>query len=125
MRSPSERLRNLVVVGGLAGLIAFVAIVQVRSQAEVVRSLEGQDNTSLAFLIDDLHRANENLSSQAEGLAIQRDGLKGAGPGAAAGRALAEEAQRLKTVEGVVPVHGPGVVITIDAPSTRSTCRTP
>jgi len=116
MRSPAERLRNLVVVGGLAGLIAFVAVVQVRSQAEVVRSLEGQDNTSLAFLIDDLHRANENLSAQASGLVGQRDGLKNAGPDAGAGRALAEEDQRLKTIEGVVPVHGPGVVITIDAP---------
>ncbi len=116
MPSRAERRRNLFVVGGLAALIAFVAAVQVRSQAEVVRSLEGQDNTSLAFLIDDLHRANDALAIQAGELAAQRETLRSPASGAAAGQALAEEEQRLRVIEGAVAVHGPGVVIMIDAP---------
>jgi len=116
MPGPSERRRaNAVAVGVLAAAVAFVGVLQVRSQAEVVRSLEGQDNTSLAFLIDDLHRANASLSHQAAALAVQRDTLRSAGGAEAAGLALGDEAQRLRVVEGLVPVHGPGVVITVDA----------
>ncbi|MDQ2943601.1 MAG: hypothetical protein M3R21_08040, partial [Candidatus Dormibacteraeota bacterium] len=40
----------------IALLIAIVATVQIRSEAEVEKSLVGIDTTSLAFLIDDLHR---------------------------------------------------------------------
>ena len=46
----------------IALLVALVATVQIRSEAEVARSLVGVDATSLAFLIDDLHRANDSLS---------------------------------------------------------------
>jgi len=61
----SHRGLTLVIVGALSAAVAFLGVVQIRSQAEVVRSLEGQDNTSLAFLIDDLHRANDALGAQA------------------------------------------------------------
>src|SRR5258708_12222274 len=48
----------------IALLVALVATVQIRSQAEVERSLVGIDTTSLAFLIDDLHRANASLQAE-------------------------------------------------------------
>lgn len=117
MPSRSERARNLVAVGLLALLIAFVAAVQLRSQAATERTLEGQDNASLAFLIDDLHNSNDALAAEAVRLAGQRDELRSGGD-PTAGQALAEEQRRLKVVLGQVPVHGPGVVLTIDAPLT-------
>jgi uncharacterized protein YlxW (UPF0749 family) len=106
---------RLVVVGVLTGLVALLAVLQLRSQVEVQRSLDTQDNTSLAFLIDDLHRANDSLQTQATELTVQRDQLRSSG-GRAAQPALEDERQRLRLVEGLDPVHGPGVVISVDAP---------
>jgi len=56
----------------IALLVALVATVQIRSQAEVERSLVGIDTTSLAFLIDDLHRANDSLQAEAADLQAVR-----------------------------------------------------
>lgn len=98
----------------IALLVALVATVQIRSQAEVERTLVGIDPTSLAFLIDDLHRANDQLAAEKATLALQQAALQSGGSGAA-DQTLTGEADHLRAVEGLLPVHGPGVVITIDA----------
>lgn len=97
----------------IALLVALVATIQIRSEAEVERSLVGIDTTSLAFLIDDLHRANDLLLAESVDLA-QRKATLESGSGAA-DQVLSDEAKHLRAVEGLVPVHGPGVVIVIDA----------
>jgi uncharacterized protein YlxW (UPF0749 family) len=98
----------------IALLVALVATVQIRSQAEVERSLVGTDTASLAFLIDDLHRANDSLQAEAADLQARQATLK-SGTSGAADQVLTDEATRLRAIEGLVPVHGPGVVIVIDA----------
>jgi uncharacterized protein YlxW (UPF0749 family) len=98
----------------IALLVALVATVQIRSEAEVERTLVGVDPTSLAFLIDDLHRANDSLSAETTDLARRRAVLQ-SGSSGAADQVLADEANRLRAVEGLIPVHGPGIVIVIDA----------
>jgi uncharacterized protein YlxW (UPF0749 family) len=98
----------------IALLVALVATVQIRSQAEVERSLVGIDTTSLAFLIDDLHRANDTLQSEAADLQGRKATLQ-SGTSGAADQVLTDEANRLRAIEGLAPVHGPGVVIVIDA----------
>ncbi len=98
----------------IALLVALVATVQIRSQAEVERSLVGIDTTSLAFLIDDLHRANDSLQTEAADLQSREVTLR-SGTSGAADQVLSDEAHRLRAIEGLVPVHGPGVVIVIDA----------
>jgi uncharacterized protein YlxW (UPF0749 family) len=98
----------------IALLVAAVATVQIRSEAEVERSLVGIDTTSLAFLIDDLHRANDALLAEAADLRLHQVTLR-SGSSDAADQVLSDEATRLRAVEGLVPVHGPGVVIVIDA----------
>ena len=98
----------------IALLIALVATVQIRSQAEVERSLVGIDTASLAFLIDDLHRANDSLQAEAADLQSRQATLR-SGTSGAADQVLSDEAKRLRAVEGLVPVHGPGVVIVVDA----------
>ncbi len=95
-------------------LVALVATVQIRSQAEVERSLVGVDTTSLAFLIDDLHRANDSLQSETADLQAREATLR-SGTSGAADQVLTDEANHLRAIEGLVPVHGPGVVIVIDA----------
>jgi uncharacterized protein YlxW (UPF0749 family) len=96
-------------------LVAALAVIQVRSQAEVARSLESQDNTSLGFLIDDLHRSNEALTQESLKLGERRDALKAGGP-AAADAALRDEARKLRMLEGLDPVRGPGIQLVVDAP---------
>lgn len=117
MQSRRRRRGNAAVLVALTAVVAFVGTVQLRSQAEVVRSLEGQDPTTLAFLIDDLHQANETLAGEALTLAGRRDALQ-AGGGEAAAAQLQQELADLQVVAGAVPVHGPGVVLVIDAPLT-------
>ena len=98
----------------IALLIALVATIQLRSQAEVERSLQSADPASLAFSIDQLHRANESLDAQIGSLNQQVAALQ-AGGSTAADRELAAEATQLRMLEGLIPVQGPGIVFTLDA----------
>ena len=98
----------------IALIVALVATIQIRSEAEVQRSLVGIDPTSLAFLIDDLHRANEALDAEKTDLKSKRTQLQ-SGQSGAADQVLSAEASRLRALEGLVPVHGPGVVLEVDA----------
>jgi uncharacterized protein YlxW (UPF0749 family) len=65
-------------------------------------------------LIDDLNRANDSLQAEATDLQKRQATLR-SGTSGAADQVLADEANRLRAIEGLVPVHGPGVVIVIDA----------
>jgi uncharacterized protein YlxW (UPF0749 family) len=106
--------RRAVGIWVIALLVAVVATIQVRSQAEVVRSLVGTDTTSLAFLIDELHRANDALDAETAALS-QRQATLASGTGTAVDQVLTDEANRLRAAEGLVPVHGPGVVMVVNA----------
>ena len=98
----------------IALLVALVATIQIRSQAAVESSFASTDTTSLAFLIDDLHRANDSLSAETADLTQQEATLQ-AGGGNAADQVLTAEANQLRAAEGLLPVHGPGVVLVVDA----------
>jgi len=98
----------------IALLVALVATIQIRSQAEVEQSLAGTDSTTLAFLIDDLHRANDSLNAELADLSGRQAALQ-SGNSDSADQVLMAEAARLQAIEGLAPVHGPGVVIVIDA----------
>src|ERR1700674_2639413 len=98
----------------IALLVALVATVQIRSQAEVERSFVGTDTTTLAFLIDNLHRSNDSLQAETTDL-TQRQATLQSGSDTAANQVLADEANRLRAAEGLVPVHGPGVVLVVNA----------
>lgn len=98
----------------IALLVALVATIQIRSELEVQKSLEGTDPTALAFLIDDLHRANDSLQAEATDLKARQAQLR-SGQSGAADQVLGAEADQLREVEGLVPVQGPGVVLDVDA----------
>src|SRR5713226_6750792 len=111
---PRRRSGRAIEIWLIALLVALVATVQIRSQAEVERSLVGTDTTTLAFLIDDLHRANDALSAESGDLAQRKTALQSGGSPAAE-QELTAEANRLRAIEGLVPVHGPGIVMVVDA----------
>jgi uncharacterized protein YlxW (UPF0749 family) len=98
----------------IALLVALVATIQIRSQAEVERSFAGTDAASLAFLIDNRHRANDSLQAETAELTQQEAELHSGGD-TAAYQVLTDESNRLRAAEGLVPVHGPGVVVVVNA----------
>ena len=73
----------------LVAVVATLVVVQVRSQAEVRRSLAQTDTASLAFQIDDLHRSNDTLAAEATQLRARRDALRSGGAMPSNGSALA------------------------------------
>lgn len=113
-RGRSRSSSGAVAVWLIALLVAVVATVQLRSQAEVERSLQSADPATLAFSIDQLHRSNDELQAQIATLQQQRAALEG-GDGSAVDQQLNDEANQLRMIEGLVPVHGPGIVFTLDA----------
>ena len=112
--APRARSSRAISVWLIALLVAIVATVQIRSQAEVERSFAGTDTASLAFLIDNLHRSNDSLLAETADLTQRRLTLLSGGD-TAADQVLADEADRLRQAEGLVPVHGPGVVLVVNA----------
>lgn len=112
--APRARSSRAISVWLIALLVAIVATVQIRSQAEVERSFAGADTASLAFLIDSLHRSNDSLLAETADLTQRRLTLLSGGD-TAADQVLADEAAGLRAAEGLVPVHGPGVVLVVNA----------
>ncbi len=118
-RTPLRAARSRSTGGALAVclialIVAVVATIQLRSQAEVERSLQSADPASLAFSIDELHRANDSLDAQITMLNQQENALRSGG-NSAADQELAAEALQLRMVEGLIAVQGPGIVFTLDA----------
>jgi uncharacterized protein YlxW (UPF0749 family) len=119
MRSPSvertAQAQRLIVVSLIAVALGFLLVVQLRSQAAVARSLAAQDDTSVALLINDLNRANNQLIQQGAALSQQEAQLRQAlTAGGADIQAIQKEFVTLREVNGEVPVHGPGLQIRID-----------
>lgn len=94
--------------------LGFLMAVQVRSQARAQSYLDTQDNVTLGLLITGLSQANNRLLLARIDLAQQEDRLNadisGNNPSAPA---LQQDLGRLQVVNGAVPVHGPGVEMTI------------
>src|SRR6202022_1907900 len=110
----AARAQPLIVVSLIAVALGFLLVVQLRSQAAVARTLAAQDDTSVALLINDLNRANNQLIQQSASLAQQEAQLRQAlTAGGADVQAVQKELLTLRDVNGEVPVHGPGLQIRI------------
>jgi uncharacterized protein YlxW (UPF0749 family) len=76
--------------------------------------LAAQDDTSVALLINDLNRANNQLLQQGAALTQQEAELRQALlAGGADAQAIQKELTTLRVINGQVPVHGPGLQIGI------------
>ena len=113
----TARSQRLMVVSLIAIGLGFLIVVQLRSQAAVARTLAAQDDTSVALLINDLNRANNQLIQQSAALAEQQTQLqKALTSGGADSQALSKELTTLREVDGSIAVHGPGLEIQIQGP---------
>jgi uncharacterized protein YlxW (UPF0749 family) len=113
----TARSQRLIIFSLIAIGLGFLIVVQLRSQAAVARTLAAQDDTSVALLINDLNRANNELMQQSAVLAEQQTQLHQAlTAGGADSQALSKELTTLREVNGAVAVHGPGLEIRIQGP---------
>ncbi len=110
----TARAQRLIVISLIAVALGFLLVVQLRSQAVVARTLAAQDDTSVALLINDLNRANNQLLQQGAAVTQQEAQLRQALlAGGADAQAIQKELTTLREVNGQVPVHGPGLQIRI------------
>jgi uncharacterized protein YlxW (UPF0749 family) len=110
----TARGQRLIIFSLIAIGLGFLIVVQLRSQAVVARTLAGQDDTSVALLINDLNRANNQLMQQSAVLAEQQTQLHQAlTSGGSDSQAISKELTTLREVNGAVAVHGPGLEIRI------------
>jgi uncharacterized protein YlxW (UPF0749 family) len=110
----TARAQRLIVVSLIAIALGFLVVVQLRSQAAVARTLAAQDDTSVALLINDLNRANNQLIQQGVALEQQEAQLREAlTAGGADAQAIQKELMTLREVNGAASVHGPGLQIRI------------
>ena len=110
----TARGQRLIIFSLIAIGLGFLIVVQLRSQAVVARTLAAQDDTSVALLINDLNRANNQLMQQSAVLAEQQTQLHQAlTSGGSDSQAISKELTTLREVNGAVAVHGPGLEIRI------------
>src|SRR2546423_8312871 len=109
-RQRSRSSTGPVAVWLIALLVALVATVQLRSQAEVERSLVQADPATLAFSIDQLSRSNDELVAQINDLTQRRAQPQTRGS-AAAGPQLQSDPDPLRIPEGPLPAHCPGGLV--------------
>jgi uncharacterized protein YlxW (UPF0749 family) len=111
----TARAQRLIVVSLIALALGFLVVVQLRSQAVVARTLASQDDTSVALLINDLNRANNQLIQQSAALTQQEASLQQAlVAGGTDSKTIEKELTLLREVAGEVPVRGPGIEMHID-----------
>jgi len=110
----TARAQRLIIISLIALALGFLLVVQLRSQAAVARPLAAQDDTSVALLINDLNRANNQLIQQGVALAQQEAQLRQAlAAGGTDAQSIQKELTALREINGDVPVHGPGLQIQI------------
>lgn len=115
-RSPERtaRIQRVIIVCVIGAALGFLIVVQLRSQAAVARTLAAQDDTSVALLINDLNRANNQLLQESAALTQQQAQLQqGLSGGGADAQAIHKELTTLQAVTGTIPVHGPGLTIRV------------
>jgi uncharacterized protein YlxW (UPF0749 family) len=110
----TARLQRLIIVSLIGLVLGFLLVIQLRSQATVAATLAAQDDTSIALLINDLNKANNQLLQQGADLSQQQAQLRQAlGSGGSDAQAIQKELTTLQLINGEIPVHGPGLTIRI------------
>jgi uncharacterized protein YlxW (UPF0749 family) len=110
-RLPRRQLAIFIVVIVALG---FLFTIQVRSQATAAKLLSGQDNVTLALLINGLAQSNQQLVQTRYDLTAQEQKLQSDADANRSGvPALQDDLNLLQVFDGSVPVHGPGITMHI------------
>lgn len=107
---PSGRL-SLTIVCVLFGIALMM---QLRAQNQVRQLTAGDSSTDLAAIAADLYDSNTTLREEVEKLLLSNANLEQS-PDVNKQAEAQQEVQRLEAFNGVVPVTGPGIELTVDA----------
>ncbi|HVC34032.1 MAG TPA: DUF881 domain-containing protein [Chloroflexota bacterium] len=95
-------------------LFGMALMMQLRTQNRLRQATSGDSSTDLASIAGDLYDSNTTLRQEVDQLLGQQVAYDRS-PGSDKQVQVQQEVQDLETFNGVVPVTGPGVELTIDA----------
>src|SRR3954454_16217756 len=108
--------RILVVV--VAALVGFVIVSQFRGQRRFSRQLQAESESDLARILSSLDGEADSLRDEIASLRLQLQDVESSSRrDDAATRAAQDQLADLEVLAGTVPVHGPGVAVSVDDPS--------
>jgi uncharacterized protein YlxW (UPF0749 family) len=105
-----------------AAAVGFLVVGQLRGQDREAAPLSAESEGDLARILADLNSEADALQGEIAELRIQLSDLRRSSrDDAAAAEAADEQLRNLQVLAGTTPVAGPGVVVTIDDPSSSVT----
>ena len=107
-----------VMAGIVAAILGFVLVSQLRGERRFTRKLQAESETDLARILSSLNGEADSLRDEIASLRLQLQALQTSSRSEdAAVKAAEEQAADLQVLAGTVPVHGPGIVVTVQDPS--------
>lgn len=110
MRGRSAR----VYLTAVAIILGFLLVMQLRTQGRIAKSLAAQSATDQATMISNLYESNLNLRQEVDKLRLEMEDYDQA-IGQSDLAAMARELAKLRIVNGMSEVTGPGVQLTLSA----------
>lgn len=108
-----ERFSSSVVLTLVCFALGIVLVVQFRTQGKIATDVSAQSSTDQALIISSLVEGNASLRKEANRLAGELAG-QGSIPKAGSMEAMVEELNKLRMVNGLLEVMGPGIEVRID-----------
>src|SRR5438067_6717226 len=100
-----------------AALVGFVVVSQFRGEHRFTRQLQAESETDLARILSSLDGQADSLRDEIATLRLQLQAVQTSSKrDDAAERAAQDQLSDLEVLAGTVPVHGPGVVVTVADP---------
>jgi uncharacterized protein YlxW (UPF0749 family) len=106
-----------VVVALVAAVVGFVLVGQFRGERRFTSQLQAESESDLARILSSLNGEADSLRDEIAGLRLQLQAVQTSSRrDDAALRAAQDQLADLEVLAGTVPVHGPGVVVTVSDP---------
>jgi uncharacterized protein YlxW (UPF0749 family) len=110
-------LLGKVFVALVAALVGFVLVSQFRGQRRFSRQLQAESETDLARILSSLNGQADSLRDQIASLRLQLQDVESSSRrDDTAAKTAQEQLADLEVLAGTVPVHGPGVAVSVDDP---------
>jgi len=101
----------------VAALVGFLLVGQARGQQRFSQRLQAESEGDLTRILASLNATADQQNDEIATLKLQLQALKDTSQrNSAAEQAARQQLDDLEVLAGTVPVHGPGVVVTIDDP---------
>jgi uncharacterized protein YlxW (UPF0749 family) len=112
-----SQVAGRVVVVLVAGLVGFLLVGQARGQQRFSQRLQAESEGDLTRILASLNTTADQQNDEIATLKLQLQALKDSSQrDTAAEQAARKQLADLEVLAGTVPIHGPGIVITIGDP---------